>query len=588
MNFKERQSPIYLRLFRGFFHKELQTPWKMVAARFFSNKIAVLGLVIFVLLFGSVMVLPFFYPLQKSYQEVTQQNVSPGRNLMSYPKEIEGNVVQIAVGSRFSVAIDPKGKVFLWGKYPASIGAIPQGMGKVIQISAGLNHILALNEEGELFSWGSNRFHQLEVPEEIPRLTADCQLLAGNQYSIVVTEEGVVYAWGNQNLLDFAPKEYQGRIKKVAVNTGVVLGLLDSGEVVSLGRRESRFSDIPQMSEVTDLTLTAQTAYALLADGSLIEWGYQGVRTVQEPLIEEGETLISLASGRYHITALSNLGRVFCYGEDQFGAAKVPENLRTRNCKLVYSGYYQNYALMEDGSIQTWGLEGYLFGTDGYGRDIFTRFLHGGRLTMTIGGVAVLIQTLIGIVIGGIAGYYGGKVDNLLMRFTEIVNSLPFLPFAMILSALLGNRLTQMQRIYMIMVVLGVISWPGMARLVRAQVLTEKSKEFVTAAKVLGVREFVIIFRHILPNILSFVIVSATGSFAASMLTESSLSFLGFGVTEPSPTWGNMLTGSQSSTVIGTYWWRWIFAAAALSLVTISINLIGDGLRGAIDPKQDC
>lgn len=206
---------------------------------------------------------------------------------------------------------------------------------------------------------------------------------------------------------------------------------------------------------------------------------------------------------------------------------------------------------------------------------------------MTIGAIAVIISTLIGVLIGGFSGYYGGKIDNILMRFAEIVGAIPFLPLAMILSSIVGNNVSELRRISLIMVILGVLSWPGLARLVRAQILAEREKEFVTAAKAMGIRELSIIFRHILPNVVTVIIVNTTLNFASCLLTESSLSFLGFGVVEPNPTWGNMLTGSQASTVIVNFWWRWVFPALALSLATISINLIGDGLRDAIDPKSN-
>ena len=136
------------------------------------------------------------------------------------------------------------------------------------------------------------------------------------------------------------------------------------------------------------------------------------------------------------------------------------------------------------------------------------------------------------------------------------------------------------------MCILGLLSWPGIARLVRGSVLAEREQEFVTAAKALGVREFGIIFRHIVPNIITVIIVNATLNFATCMLTESSLSFIGFGVTEPNATWGNMLTGAQNGQVIENYWWRWAFPALMLGICTISINCIGDGLRDAIDPKS--
>ena len=139
----------------------------------------------------------------------------------------------------------------------------------------------------------------------------------------------------------------------------------------------------------------------------------------------------------------------------------------------------------------------------------------------------------------------------------------------------------------MIMVVLGVLSWTGLARLVRAQVLSEREQEFVTAARAMGVKQMSIVFKHIIPNVISVIIVQATLSFATSMLTESSLSFLGFGVALPRPTWGNMLTGCFNSVVIQNYWWRWVFPSIILGICVICINLIGDGLRDAIDPKSN-
>ena len=232
------------------------------------------------------------------------------------------------------------------------------------------------------------------------------------------------------------------------------------------------------------------------------------------------------------------------------------------------------------------GLDGYVMGTDDLGRDVFRRLLKGGRMTMTVGAIAVIISTIIGVVVGGVSGYKGGKVDNIMMRLTEIVSSLPFLPFAIILSAIIGNSITETQRIIMIMVILGFLSWPGIARLVRGSVLAEREQEFVTAAKALGVKEWGIIFRHILPNVITVIIVNATLDFATCMLTESSLSFIGFGVTEPNATWGNMLNSARNATVIEKYWWRWVFPSIVLAISTISINCIGDGLRDAVDPKS--
>lgn len=146
--------------------------------------------------------------------------------------------------------------------------------------------------------------------------------------------------------------------------------------------------------------------------------------------------------------------------------------------------------------------------------------------------------------------------------------------------------MTSNQKTVLIMVILGLLTWTGLQRLVRAQILSVREQEYVLAAKAVGIKEKNIVFRHILPNVISVIIVSATLSFATSMLTESSLSYLGFGVQAPQPTWGNMLYGANNSTVIQYYWWRWVFASILLGTCVICINLVGDGLKDAIDPKS--
>ena len=150
----------------------------------------------------------------------------------------------------------------------------------------------------------------------------------------------------------------------------------------------------------------------------------------------------------------------------------------------------------------------------------------------------------------------------------------------------MSTRISVSQRMYLIMVVLGVLSWPGTCRLIRAQIFSQREQEYVTAAKAIGVKELSIVFRHILPNVLSLVLVSATLAFATCMLTESTLSYLGFGIPLPTPTWGNMLTGANNSIVIQQYWWRWVFPALVFGICTICINLVGDALRDAVDPKS--
>ncbi len=227
----------------------------------------------------------------------------------------------------------------------------------------------------------------------------------------------------------------------------------------------------------------------------------------------------------------------------------------------------------------------HLLGTDKQGRDCLYRLFLGGRISIMVGLIAAIITVILGCVIGGISGYYGGKLDNILMRFTEIVYSLPFTPMIIAVAATM-LWVPQSQKMYTVAVLIGLLSWPGLARLVRGQILTLREQEFMQACEALGISDFSKIFKHLLPNVLSLVIVNATLQMASAILTEAGLSFLGMGVTAPTPSWGNLMNLARDSYVFQNYPWEWMPAGLMCLLTVISINLIGEGLRDAFDPKE--
>ena len=568
----------------------MQSPARMVVQSFVHDKVAMTGLILFLLIFLCCIVLPFFFPIDLYYQDVTQSNVAPGFGMLKVPAQMQGNAQMVASGSTFSVGIDKDGNVYEWGTFPTEkLRNIPSSseMGKLTQISAGLDHVVAVNESGQIFTWGNDRMGLANIPIELESNPQPIkQISAGYQISLALTESGHLYNWGSDYLLNISiPSEVQGNIQKFDDNTNIVMALTNDGKVVPLSKTTSAFTNVPEeiQGDVIDIALTDESAAALTSDGWVHLWGNNVNHSMDIPEAIQGR-VTALSAGRYHYSAILDDGTVVSWGDNNFGQTKAPSLDGT--VTSVSAGYYSSYAITEDGSVKGWGLDGYLMGTDGFGRDVFRRLIVGGRMTMTVGAISVIISTIIGVLVGGISGYKGGKLDNLLMRLTEIVSSVPFLPFCIILSSILGNSISETQRIILIMFILGLLSWPGIARLVRGSVLAEREQEFVTAAKALGVREWGIIFRHILPNIITVIIVNATLDFATCMLTESSLSFIGFGVSEPNATWGNMLNGAQNGQVIENYWWRWVFPSIALGICTISINCVGDGLRDAIDPKS--
>lgn len=226
-----------------------------------------------------------------------------------------------------------------------------------------------------------------------------------------------------------------------------------------------------------------------------------------------------------------------------------------------------------------------LLGTDRQGRDVMFRLFYGGRISMLVGVLSAFLTVTLGTLVGGVAGYYGGKTDGFLMRFAEIVQSIPFLPMMMVISAAM-RWVPSEQTMLVVVFVVGILSWPGLARVVRGQILSLREQEFMQATEILGISDTSRIGRHLLPNVLAYIIVSATLGMGSAILMEAGLSFLGLGVTPPMPSWGNMIQTARNSTVFLNYPWIWIPPGLMIMLTVVSVNLLGEGLRDAFDPKE--
>lgn len=598
----------------------LQSPGRVIARNFFHRPTAVVGLVVFLAIFLFVMVGPFFLPIDLGYSDSTLANIAPGYNMMRIPDQmLKEGVKDIAPGATYGIGLSNAGKVYTWGYTKVTntidLQTVPveltTGEVDIAFMAAGLDHAVAIDTENNFYFWGNDRLGQTRYDTtDLGRALktnpdfAIKQVEAGNQFSALLSTDGYVYLWGNQSNVDLDvreyereedaidpenPKVYQGNIEKIATTNNAYVCLLKDGTVAYTGYQKDAPLRVNLPMElqdgsvkVVDIAASSQCVAAVDETGKVWVWG---VSTSGEKNVPEMPAKpVKIYGGRYHFTALLENGEVISWGDNMFGQTEAPA---VEGVTAIYAGGYQNYALTESGDVETWGLKGFLCGTDEQGRDILSRIVNGGKTTMTVGAIAVIISTIIGVILGGIAGYFGGKADMILSRVAEVVGGMPFLPFALILSAVIPKDISIIQRTYIIMVVLGVLSWVGTFRLVRAQIFSQREQEYVTAAKALGVKEGTIVRKHIIPNVMSVLLVSITLQFATCMLTESTLSYLGFGIVPPTPTWGNMLNTCNDSIVIQSYWWRWVFPSAVFGLCTICINLMGDGLRDAMDPKSN-
>lgn len=601
------------------------SPGRQVFNRFMERKFAVFSVFVVLVMFCVVFIAPHFMTkYYDAFTETTQKDLPPTMDFMNVPGELAGNIKMIDSYSSFSVGLSNDGKVYVWGI--GSIGAtgvnvkqIPEEVknAKIAFVAAGQDHIIAIGEDGKFYGWGSNRFGQYEATETVlnnpnlepvPEVVRNGELdithikrvTCGYQASAILMDDGTLYIWGNKQAYANMDK-FIGRTNIVDVDftLSYVVGLdakqssvftgtkgLFSKARTSIGTTQTEsMSKFLDGRKINELRATTSSICLLLDDGTIALTGDFQSDFVEVPTLQDGEYFIDIEAGTYHYTGLTNQGHVYSFGGDHYRQA---ENPNVNGAAKIYAGSFQSYAVDAKGKLlNKWGLKGYLFGTDDRGANIAERVVAGGRITMTVGAIAVIIEILIGVSIGLLAGFLGGWVDIFLMRVAEVFSSIPLYPFMLILSSLLAQvSLTTDQRLYMIMVILGVLGWPGFAYITRAQVLVARESEYVTAAQAMGVKTGRIAFKHILPNIVSVILVNMTLSFAASMQTETSLSFLGFGVNYPQPSWGNMLSRASNAVAAKNFWWQWVFTSAILITTTVCINTIGDTLRDVMDPKS--
>ena len=607
------------------------SPGKLAVKRFFRNPLAVIALTILVGMFLFVFIGPIFAPvdLTETGSEMLHVNVRPTMSLMKLPDDMKDGAVDISSRGTFTIGVSTDGNMYTWGYYTHTKDPklnplnIPEEVknAKIVHAAAGTDHAVAISEDGHVYAWGAYDNGQYgwdgsmiasarKQPEELMGdNTIDAsqvrQLVAGNQVTAILMEDGTIYAWGNDGLnatnlssvIKHGKKE--SKLVKLAFTNDGLYGIDEDGNFVP--GKSSKFNTITIQDEngqnkvvdifeyigdrkIVDIAATGGAIALVTDDGELIVAGMKEAT----PVIPEGDTIKHVSGGTRHFTLVTEQGRVYAWGQNFRKQCEVPADLQEAGAvDTVFSSGFQNYAFKDGKFVEAWGLKGYVFGTDDMGRDVFNRLMNGGKMTMTIGAVAVIVSTIIGIIVGCISGYFGGWVDNLIMRIVDVFYCLPSMPIIIILGAAMdAMRIDSWTRMMYLMLILGFLGWPGIARLVRGQILSLREQEFMTAAEACGISAWHRIFRHLIPNVIPQLIVTCTMSLGSTILTEATLSFLGLGVKYPFASWGNIINDVNNAYVMTNYLFIWVPAGICLLITVLGFNFVGDGLRDAFDPKM--
>ncbi len=550
---------------------KVMSPSMLVLKRFLRNKLAITGLVILVTMFLFSFVGSLFSPYEEGQVFKTEEEIKKDYAGAIYNEELryvvkEGEELKNSVRSAFILAKNKNQSIFESGEEKYNWTAYGEDfftIGKVEDVATAMN-LAKMFDIKEIVSG-------VLTPEFRTNFEAAAQAEAE-----VFTADGV---------------EYQ------IVKNGKAYTISRAQDIAlaSLYTFDAYGSNSAAAVESFDFRLEAEKA--LHADGT--EFEYNGaVYTVVE---DDGVAVINDANGA-HFAGMSKIivnpaasdGTLEVAFKDTARAA-IGDNLD----RFTYDGkeYYIN-VVNANYNITTMTVtmlndvyaapsKEHWLGLDGNGMDVLTRLMYGGRISLLVGFVVILIELFIGVIFGGVAGYFGGWIDNALMRFIDLFNSIPFWPMCLIVGSVMDTlEIKPTFRIFVLMILLGVLGWTGIARVVRGQILTLREQDFMIATEATGISVPRRIFKHLVPNVMPLLIVQATMGLGSIILTEATLSFLGLGVKYPMASWGNIINAASDIYVMRNYWFIWIPAGILILLSVLGFNFVGDGLRDAFDPKM--
>lgn len=555
------------------------SPGALVAKRFFRNRLAVVGLsiLIFMFVFSFIggLLSPygedeFFYREDQINKEFAVVTENSDFRYMAKDSNLFGSAVQ----AQTMLAIQKNSESF---SYNGTNYALAQEGSDFYSISSGGKLIgiaykdVVSSSDGQALSFEfvytalkSYAALAQEVEEEAEQETAGVSEATG------ATDDAAEPA---------APEEVSEPAAKTFTVDGLTYTIDEDGGVLQGEKEVAYISRYIVQAIMPDIFLSRDFKEKLI---DTIAAGETKFTYTDESLILDDEADAALESDEAGIGAMDD-GLV---EEDNTASSATAEYTIER------SQNHANWIIRQQQSSRQY--DSYSFpsakhwlGTDKYGMDMLTRLMYGGRVSLMIGFIVIIIETVLGVILGGIAGYFGGWVDNLIMRLVDIFYCIPSMPIILILGAAMDQqRVEPGKRLIYLMLILGILGWAGIARLVRGQILSLREQEFMTATEACGISVKSRIFKHLIPNVIPQLIVNCTMGLGSVIITEATLSFLGLGVKFPFASWGNIINDVNNTHVLTTYWFIWIPAGLLLLLTVLAFNLVGDGLRDAFDPKM--
>ena len=548
------------------------SPGALVAKRFFRNRLAVVGLsiLIFMFVFSFIggLLSPygedeFFYREDQINKEFAVVTENSDFRYMAKDSNLFGSAVQ----AQTMLAIQKNSESF---SYNGTNYALAQEGSDFYSIGIAYKDVVS-SSDGQALSFEfvytalkSYAALAQEVEEEAEQETAGVSEATG------ATDDAAEPA---------EPEEVSEPAAKTFTVDGLTYTIAEDGGVLQGEKEVAYISRYIVQAIMPDIFLSRDFKEKLI---DTIAAGETKFTYTDESLILDDEPDAALESDEAGIGAMDD-GLV---EEDNTASSATAEYTIER------SQNHANWIIRQQQSSRQY--DSYSFpsakhwlGTDKYGMDMLTRLMYGGRVSLMIGFIVIIIETVLGVILGGIAGYFGGWVDNLIMRLVDIFYCIPSMPIILILGAAMDQqRVEPGKRLIYLMLILGILGWAGIARLVRGQILSLREQEFMTATEACGISVKSRIFKHLIPNVIPQLIVNCTMGLGSVIITEATLSFLGLGVKFPFASWGNIINDVNNTHVLTTYWFIWIPAGLLLLLTVLAFNLVGDGLRDAFDPKM--